>query len=64
MKNLVFILSLLLVPAFVQAQFKLNTPSGAGNNSISYSQPKEYEIAEITVSGARFLDPNALISIT
>jgi outer membrane protein insertion porin family len=63
MKNLVFILSLLLVPAFVQAQFKLN-PSGAGNNSISYSQPKEYEIAEITVSGARFLDPNALISIT
>jgi outer membrane protein insertion porin family len=63
MKHLLFILSLLLVPAFVQAQFKLN-PSGSGNTSVSYSEPKEYEIAEITVSGANFLDPNALISIT
>jgi hypothetical protein len=38
MKNLLFILSVLLAPAFVQAQFKLNSPSGAGTGSVSYSE--------------------------
>ena len=32
--------------------------------SINYSNPREYEIAEITVSGVQFLDDNALISIS
>jgi outer membrane protein insertion porin family len=64
MKNLLVILSLLLVPALAQAQFKLNPSAGSATPSVSYSEPKEYEIAEITVSGARFLDPNALISIS
>ncbi|MDO1448810.1 outer membrane protein assembly factor BamA [Rhodocytophaga aerolata] len=64
MKNLLVILTLLLVPALAQAQFKLNPSAGSATPSVSYSEPKEYEIAEITVSGARFLDPNALISIS
>lgn len=32
--------------------------------SIDYRSPKEYEVGGITVTGAQFLDPNALISIT
>lgn len=31
---------------------------------IDYASPKEYEIAEITVNGAQFLDHNALISLS
>jgi outer membrane protein insertion porin family len=31
---------------------------------INYAEPKEYEIAEITVSGTQFLDPNSMISIS
>ena len=31
---------------------------------INYAEPKEYEIAEITVSGTQFLDPNSMVSIS
>lgn len=55
MKNLFIAALIMLMPFLSQAQ----NPS-----DINYGEPKEYEIADITVSGARFLDPNALISIT
>jgi outer membrane protein insertion porin family len=32
--------------------------------SVNYSDPKEYELAEIEVSGTEFLDNNALISLS
>ena len=38
-----------------------NTPT---TNSVDYSQPQEYEIGGITVSGAQYLDKNALISLS
>ena len=38
--------------------------TGSDGLSINYSNPREYEIAEITVSGVQFLDDNALISIS
>jgi outer membrane protein insertion porin family len=31
---------------------------------VDYADPKEYEIAEVTVSGTQFLDPNSMISIS
>ncbi|MEL6537461.1 MAG: POTRA domain-containing protein, partial [Bacteroidota bacterium] len=40
---------------------RTTTPS---QPAIDYQQPQEYEIAEITVSGARYLDQNALISLS
>ena len=40
---------------------QLSQPSSAG---VNYQQPQEYEIADITVSGAQYLDKNALISIS
>ncbi|WP_347159566.1 outer membrane protein assembly factor BamA [Pontibacter chitinilyticus] len=40
----------------------LNNPSQT--NPIDYSQPKQYRIGDIKVSGTNFLDPNALISVT
>ncbi|XOV92326.1 MAG: outer membrane protein assembly factor [Bacteroidota bacterium] len=40
------------------------TTSESSGISINYSNPREYEIAEISVSGVQFLDNNALISIS
>ncbi len=31
---------------------------------IDYADPKEYEIADVTVSGTQFLDPNSMVSIS
>ena len=44
------------------AQVNLNN-SGTGPE-LDYNNPKEYRIGAVTVSGAKFLDPNTLISIT
>ncbi|WP_162428348.1 outer membrane protein assembly factor BamA [Pontibacter pudoricolor] len=33
-------------------------------NPVDYMQPRQYKIGGITVSGANFLDPNALIGVT
>ncbi len=44
------------------------TPSGSSTSQsdiqINYNRPKDYEIAEITVSGIQFLDPNSMISVS
>lgn len=39
-------------------------PITGGNLQLDYTQPSEYEIGEITVTGIQYLDPEALISIT
>nr|WP_310590327.1 POTRA domain-containing protein [Dyadobacter sp. NIV53] len=36
----------------------------AASNTINPDEPKEYTIAEVTVSGTQFLDPNSMISIS
>lgn len=54
-RKLPLLAALLLIPALVRAQ---TSPD------LNYANPKEYEIAEITVSGSKFLDNNALVSIT
>ncbi len=67
------LLLLILVALFQEATAQINfgrrqtqSPSddNQGGLSINYSNPKEYEIAEITVTGVQFLDNNALISIS
>ncbi|MEY3452167.1 MAG: outer membrane protein assembly factor BamA, partial [Bacteroidota bacterium] len=55
-KLLLFIFTLFITTCFAQSQeefIKLN-----------YTEPEKFEIAEITVSGAQFLDPAALISVS
>ncbi len=39
-------------------------PTLAQNNNLDYANPKEYTIGGISVEGASYLDPNALISLT
>jgi len=57
----IFIFIILLLTGFqVLSQVSLNT----GINSIDYSDPKEYEIGGITISGIKYLDHNALIHLS
>ncbi|MCC7331663.1 MAG: outer membrane protein assembly factor BamA [Flavobacteriales bacterium] len=60
MKRILYLLTLVLFPYLVKGQFQINSDL----ESISYSSPKEYEIAGVTVSGADFFDPQAIISLT
>ncbi len=58
---------LLLLPVLLSAQVKFGASRSSGSNSaldFDYSNPKEYVIADITVSGSKFLDANSLISIS
>ncbi|ALI98762.1 outer membrane protein assembly factor BamA [Rufibacter tibetensis] len=45
------------------AQIRLGVGSNAAT-SVDYANPKKYEIGGITVSGAKFLDPTTLVSLT
>jgi len=56
-----FTLFLFLLVGSANAQIRFN--KGA-DIQLDYANPKKYEIGGITVSGAKFLDPNALLSIT
>ncbi|MDN4164592.1 POTRA domain-containing protein [Cytophagales bacterium LB-30] len=49
--------------AYSQVGFRRNNRAAA-TPELSYSSPRELEIAEIKVEGSEFLDANALISIT
>lgn len=40
------------------------TAAPAANLGINPAEPKEYTIAEVTVSGTQFLDPNSMVSIS
>ncbi len=61
MTRCIWVLVFLLITGTASSQV-LNTPTQT--NPIDYSQPKQYRIGGITVSGANFLDPNALVSVT
>ncbi|QMU26996.1 outer membrane protein assembly factor BamA [Adhaeribacter radiodurans] len=46
------------------ASAQVNIGTQGTNVELDYNNPKEYRIGAVTVSGAKFLDPNTLISIT
>lgn len=64
----VTLLLLSLLPAQVWAQVRVgvgrgtDTPADA-NELLNYASPKDYEIAALTVTGTRYLDPNSLVSL-
>jgi len=60
--RITYLVIFLLTAFAAQAQFKVGKQANKLN--ISYSNPQEYQIADIQVTGIQFLDPNALISIT
>ncbi|RNI28609.1 BamA/OMP85 family outer membrane protein [Rufibacter latericius] len=46
------------------AQIRLGVGGSNATTSVDYANPKKYKIGGITVSGAKFLDPTTLISLT
>jgi outer membrane protein insertion porin family len=61
MKRVLYILFVVVMsPLLASAQFSINS----GIEDISYSNPKEYEIGGITVTGARFFSTQAIISVS
>lgn len=67
MNRILFIISLFISINSAKAQFDLNKINGSRTVSpdeFSYLHPREYIIGGITVSGAEFLDKNALITIS
>ncbi len=54
-KGIFLVISLFLTPLFLYGQEQ---------EFADYSAPEEYIIGEVTVSGVRFLDPNAIISLS
>ncbi|WP_161890108.1 outer membrane protein assembly factor BamA [Pontibacter russatus] len=61
MTRCIWVLVLLLLTAGAASSQVLNNP--AQNSPIDYAQPKQYRIGGIAVSGAKFLEPVALISV-
>ena len=59
--RILFFLSAVLAATSSFAQIRFNT---AAPVEIDYTNPRKYEIGGITVSGAQFLDTDALIAIT
>lgn len=66
MKSIVlfFALVFVLAPIASEAQIRYGNQRNSTDINISYSNPQEYEIAEIDVVGSEFLDKNALVSIS
>ncbi|NJM93702.1 MAG: hypothetical protein HC842_02715 [Cytophagales bacterium] len=66
MKTTLCILACTLLPGLVsQAQFRFGVGAPSAKSiDISYTNPKEYEIAEIKVQGLESLDEGALVSLT
>ncbi len=64
--TLLFILQFFVFTGF--AQFKIGLGSQTANRNpmeeLSYENPQEFNIAAITVTGTKFLDPNTLISVS
>jgi len=56
-----FIYVLLFVPLAIQAQVQLNDDT---EDAIDYSNPREYEIGGITVTGIKYLDVNVLKTLS
>ena len=60
MKKYKYIIIILLFPSLVEAQFSINT----GLEDISYSNPKEYEVGGITISGTNYFNPATIRAIS
>ncbi|MDN5201561.1 POTRA domain-containing protein [Fulvivirgaceae bacterium BMA10] len=63
MKRFILVIVTVLLANLTFGQIRYNNYN-TQNNQISYSAPKEYEIAEIKVTGTEYLDHNALISLS
>ena len=61
MTRCIWVLVLLLLTAGAASSQVLNNP--AQNSPLDYAQPKQYRIGGVSVSGAKFLEPVALLSI-
>jgi outer membrane protein insertion porin family len=65
MKRYLLASLIILLPVLVNAQVGLRRPNRSSNTiDINYTNPQEYEIAEISVSGVETLNTDALISIS
>jgi len=65
MKKIVIFLILCCFAGQVDAQFRKRSNNRSDNSSsLNYSNPDEYVIADIEVTGLKVLDKNALISLT
>ena len=61
----ILILIALLSGRIAAGQILQNTAGNpADQSTLDYRNPREFEIADITVTGAKYLDKNALISIS
>ena len=60
MRKYSYIILLLLSPFLVKAQFSINS----GLEDISYSNPKNYEIGGITISGTNYFNPITISAIS
>ncbi|WP_439880496.1 outer membrane protein assembly factor BamA [Pontibacter sp. MBLB2868] len=61
MTRCIWVLVFLFITGTASSQIQ-NNPSQT--SPFNYAQPQQYTIAGITVSGANFLDPTALVSVT
>ena len=65
MKKVILGIVCILTVNVLSAQIRYkNDRRNRSNEQISYSTPKQYEIAEIEVTGVEYLDHNALISLS
>ena len=61
----VFFLFLVLFCSTLHSWAQLSSnQSSVENFQLNYTEPQKFEIADITISGARFVDPTAIIAIT
>ncbi len=60
MKKIFFVFLFLLIVSSLKAQVSI----GGDSISIDYSNPKEYQLGGITVSGTQFLDESVLINLS
>ena len=64
MKKLIALIITLLIADLAFGQIRNSRRSKQNEQEINYSNPKEYEIAKITIQGTEILDKNALISLS
>ncbi len=67
MKKLIIAVVAVLIPLLASAQLDITRPGTSDQSSgpeLSYDQPKEYEIADITVTGLQFIQPEGIISVS
>ncbi len=60
MKKYIYIILILLTPSLMNAQFSINS----GLDDISYSNPQDYEIGGITISGINYFNPSTIKAIS